>query len=89
MQWASLVAHMVKNLPAKAGGLGPIPGSGRSPEGNGNPLQCSCLQNSMDRGAWRASIHGVTQRGARVTDQHVTSAGCSTQGFEVFKTSFK
>ena len=89
MQWASLVAHMVKNLPAKAGGLGPIPGSGRSPEGNGNPLQCSCLQNSMDRGAWRASIHGVTQRGAWVTGQRVTSAGGSTQGFEVFQTSFK
>ena len=81
MQWASLVAHTVKNLPAKAGGLGPIPGSGRSYEGSGNPLQCSCLQNSMDRGAWRASIHGVTQSGARLTDRHFTSPGCSTQGF--------
>ena len=40
-----------------------IPGSGRSPgEGNGNPLQYSCLENSMDRGAWQARIHGVAKR---------------------------
>ena len=39
---------------------GSIPGSGRSPgEGNVNPLQCSCLDNPMDRGAWRATVHGV------------------------------
>ena len=44
---------MVKNLPANAGDLDSIPGSGRSPgEGNGKPLQYSCLENSMDRGAW-------------------------------------
>ena len=37
-----------------------IPGSGKPPgEGNGNPLQCSCLGNSMDRGAWKAKVHGV------------------------------
>ena len=49
----SLEAQMVKNLPANVGDRGVIPGSGRSPgEGNGNPLQYSCLQNSMDRGAW-------------------------------------
>ena len=42
-----------------AGGLGSIPGSGRSPgEGNGYPLQCSCLENPMDRGAWQATVHG-------------------------------
>ena len=42
-----------------AGDLGPIPGSGRYPgEGNGNPLQYSCLENSMDRGAWWATIYG-------------------------------
>ena len=42
--------------------LGLIPGSGRSPgEGNGNPLQYSSLENSMDRGAWRAIVHGVTK----------------------------
>ena len=42
-------------------GLGLIPGSGRSPEGNGYPLQYSCLENSMDRGAWWATVHGVTE----------------------------
>ena len=42
--------------------LGSIPGSGRSPEeGNGNPLQYSCLENSMDRGAWEATVHGVAK----------------------------
>ena len=54
---------MVKNLPADAGDardVGSILGSGRSPgEGNGNPLQYSCLENSVDRGAWRAIVHGV------------------------------
>ena len=46
---------MVKNPPANAGDPGSIPGSGRAPgEGNGNPLQCSSLENPMDRGAWRA-----------------------------------
>ena len=53
---------VVKNLPANVGNLGLIPGSGRSPgEGNGNPLQYSCLGNPMDRGAWRAIGHGVAK----------------------------
>ena len=53
---------MVKNLPASAGDLGSIPGSGRSPgEGNGNPLQYSCLGNSMDKRAWQAIVHGVAK----------------------------
>ena len=54
---------MVKNLPAThAGDPGLIPGSGRSPgEGNGNLLQYSCLGNPMDRGAWRATVHGVAK----------------------------
>ena len=53
---------MVKNLPANAGDLGSIPGLGGSPgAGNGNPLQYSCLENPMDRGAWWATIHGVTE----------------------------
>ena len=44
------------------GDLGSIPGSRRSPgKGNGNPLQYSCLENSMDRGAWWATVHGVTK----------------------------
>ena len=50
----------VKNLPANAGIAGSISGSGRSPgEGNGNPLQYSCLGNPMDRGAWWPTVHGV------------------------------
>ena len=45
-----------------AGDQGSIPGSGRSPgEGNGNPLQYSCLENPMERGAWWAAVHGVTK----------------------------
>ena len=56
---------MVKNLPANAGDIrdmGLIPGSGRAPGGrNGNPLQYSCLEKPMDRGAYRAIVHGVTE----------------------------
>ena len=49
----------VKNPPASAGDVGSISGSGRSPgEGNGDPLWYSCLENPMDRGAWRATVHG-------------------------------
>ena len=51
---------VVKNLPANAGEIGLIPVSGRSPgEGNGNPLQYSCLGNPIVRGAWQATVHGV------------------------------
>ena len=58
----SLVAQIVKNSPASVGDWGSIPGLGRSPgEGNGNPLQYSYLENSTDRGAWQATIHGVTK----------------------------
>ena len=54
---------VVKNLPANAGDAGLIPGSGRSPgEGNGNPLQCSCLGNLMDRGTWHAIVHRILRR---------------------------
>ena len=56
---------VVKNPPANAGdagSMGSIPGSGRSPgERNGNPFQYSCLGNPMDRGAWQATGHGVTE----------------------------
>ena len=59
--WTSLVAQMVKVSVYNAGDPGSIPGSGRSPgEGNGNLLQYSCLENPMDRGAWWATVHGVT-----------------------------
>ena len=50
-----------KNLPANAGDVGSIPGLGRSLGGNDNPLQDSCLGNPMDRGAWRAMVHGVAK----------------------------
>ena len=56
---------MVKNLPVNAGDTGDagsIPGSGRSPGvGNGSLLQYSCLENSMDRGAWQTIVHGVAK----------------------------
>ena len=53
---------MVKNRPANAGDVGSIPGLGRSPgEGNGNPLQYSCLGNPTDRGAWWNTVHGVAE----------------------------
>ena len=59
------VALVVKNPHAyarDAGDAGWIPGSGRSPrEGNANPLQYSCLGNPMDRGAWQATVHGITK----------------------------
>ena len=49
-----------KEFAHNVGDLGSIPGLGRSPgEGNGNPLQYSCLENTMDRGTWRATVHGV------------------------------
>ena len=68
---------VVKKLPAgagDAGDTGSIPESGRSPRGgDGNPLQCSCLGNSMDRGAWRATVHGVTESDMTGhTHMHVT-----------------
>ena len=53
---------MVKNTPANAGDVGSIPGLGRSPgKGNGYQLQYSCLGNPLDRGVWRAIVHGVTK----------------------------
>ena len=59
------MALVVKNLPANAEDVrdvGSIPGSGRSPgEGNGYPLQYSCLENPMDRVAWRATVHRVAK----------------------------
>ena len=60
---------VVKNLPANAGDLGSTPGLRRSPEeGNGNPLQYSCLENPMDRGIWRATAHGVAKSQTRLSD---------------------
>ena len=64
-----LGGSVVKNPPASAGDAGSIPGSGRSlGGGNGNPFQYSCLGNPMDRGAWWATIHGVTKSWQQLTD---------------------
>ena len=65
--WVVLV---VKNPRGNAGDvkdMGSVPGLGRSPEGgNGNPLQYPCLESPIDRGAWRATVHGVTQSQTRL-----------------------
>ena len=56
-----------KNLHANAGDMDLIPGSGRYPEeGNGNPLQCSCLENPRDEGAWWAAVCGIAQSWTRL-----------------------
>ena len=63
---------MVKNLPARAGDArdtGPIPELGKCPgEVNGNPLQYCCLENSMDRRAWQATVHGIAKSRVRLKD---------------------
>ena len=74
------VVLVVKNPPANPGDLSSIPGSGRSPgEGNGNPLQYSCLEDPLDRGAWWATIHSVAE-----TD--MTEAFNYTNSFSVMNT---
>ena len=68
--WAFQVALVVKNPPGNAGNIrdtGLIPGLGRSPgAGNDNPLQYSCLENPLDRGAWQAAVHKVTKSQTRL-----------------------
>ena len=67
MERASQVVLLVKNLPANAGDSGSIPGLGRSPgEGNGDPLQYSCLGSPMDRGSCWATVHGVSKSHTRL-----------------------
>ena len=70
----SLVAQMVKKSVYNEEDLGSIPGSGRSP-GGGNiyPLQCSGLENFMDRAAWRATVHGVSKSWAQLSYLHFQS----------------
>jgi len=60
---------VVKNSLANVGDVSSVPGSGSSPEeGNGNPLQYSCLGNPLDRGAWWATVHGVTKSQTQLSD---------------------
>ena len=70
--WASQVAQLVKNLPANAGDkrdAGLIPVSGRSPgQGNGSPLQCSCLENPVEKGAWWATVRGVKKSQTKLSN---------------------
>ena len=63
-----------------------IPGTGRSPrEGNGNPLQYSCLENSMDGGAWWATVHGVTKGQTRLSDFTLLVVGTQICNFNTTK----
>ena len=69
---------VIKNLAANAGDIkdtGPIPESGRSPGGgHGNPLQCSCLENLMDRGAWWATVYRVAKSRTRLKRLSIQSS---------------
>ena len=84
------MAQMVKNLPANTGDPGSVPQLGRSPgEGNGYPLQYSCLENSMDRGAWWTTVagserirHDLVTEHALATRQHHIEAENVDPGFE-------
>ena len=71
---------MVENSPGSAGDMGSIPGSGRSlGKGNGNPLQYSCLENPLNRGAWQAIVHGVTKSQTQLsahTHTNILNTGC-------------
>ena len=75
---------MIKYLPANAGDtIDAIPGSGRSPGGgNGNPLQYSCLENPMDRGAWRAIDPGTTKKSDATEHAHISL--CSFYLYAIF-----
>ena len=93
MQRASQMAVVVNNLPANAGDRSLIPGSGRFPGGGpGNRLQHSCLENPIDRGAWRITVHRVTKSRTRPkllsTQTHTSknqtterSLGCALQKY--------
>ena len=82
--WASQVALAVKNLPANAGGIrdvGSFPGWGRSPGGgHGNAFQYSYLENSMDRGAWQATVHGLQKSQTRLSTNATDISGVQVRG---------
>ena len=80
--WASQMAFVVKNPPANAGDPCLIPGLGRSPgAGHGNPLQYSCLENPLDRGVWRATVHRVAE--SNTTDRLLQNNGYSSLHYTV------
>ena len=71
--WGFPAGSVSKESACSAGDLGSTPGSGGSPgEGNGNPLQYSCLENPTDRGAWRATVHGVARVGHLLSNETIT-----------------
>ena len=80
---------MVENLPANVGDIrdvGLIPGSGKSPgEGNGNPFQYPCLENSMDGGAWHSTVHRIAELD---TTEQLTLYMNKKQGFTVYHREF-
>ena len=81
---------VVKIMPANAGYAGAIPGLGRSPgEENSNPLQYSCLGNPMDRGAWRATDHGVAKSRTQLSDNNTLWGGMVNTFLEVFRLFLK
>ena len=65
---------MGKESACNAGDRGSIPGLGSPGEGNDNPLQYSCLENSMERGAWRATVHGIAKSQTRLNTAHMTTS---------------
>ena len=84
---------MVKNWPANEGDITDkswIAGSGRSPGGgNGNPLQCSCLENPMDRGAWWATVHGVTKSWTRLKQLSIHALDLDSNPFSAPDKTFE
>ena len=80
----------VKNLPANATDSGSVPGLGRSPGGgHGNPLQYSCLETPMDRGAWQATVHGVTESQTRLRTEHAPTHGMWRCDLQNFSTNYR
>ena len=69
-EWAFLGSSVDKESACSAGDMSSIPGLGRAPgEVNGNPLRYYCLENPMDRGAWQATVHGVTRVGHKLATE--------------------
>ena len=83
--WGFLGGIVVKYPPAKAGDMGLIPGWGRSPgRGNGKPLQYSCLQNSVDRASWQATVHGLQRVRYDLVAEHGSTQYTSIRMIRLF-----